>query len=78
MTWAMLLSTLATFGLPNVAVRETARARAANDYKTIRSLAFFTYSIAAVGSCCAAVLSVSPSLWSRALSATVRPGTARF
>ena len=55
MTWAMLLSTLATFGLPNVAVRETARARAASDYKTIRSLAFFTYSIAAVGSCCAAV-----------------------
>ena len=33
MTWATLLSTLATLGLPSVAVRETARARATNDHK---------------------------------------------
>jgi O-antigen/teichoic acid export membrane protein len=54
MTWATLLSTLATLGLPSVAVRETARARATNDHRTIRSLAVFTYSIAVVGGCCAA------------------------
>jgi O-antigen/teichoic acid export membrane protein len=54
MTWAMLLSTLATFGLPNVAVRETARARATTSYGTIRSLTAFTYSIVAVAGCGAA------------------------
>jgi O-antigen/teichoic acid export membrane protein len=53
MTWATLLGTLATLGLPAVAMRETARARATSNYGTIRSLAVFTYSTATLASCCA-------------------------
>ena len=68
-TWAMLLSTLATLGLPNVAVRETARARATSNYRTIRGLTLFTYSTAAVAGCCAAAAVVAFVLLARALGA---------
>jgi O-antigen/teichoic acid export membrane protein len=42
MTWTTLLGTLATLGLPSVAMRGTARARANGDYRAIWSLAVFT------------------------------------